>query len=143
MFLITVPTQDGVLDYARSHGSFAEHLGPIAIVVRSQHLTVGGYARECPALYSDQSLLTRLVSGLALSLPSPSPTLQIESVALSLVQHTVVKSRKGTPPTSEVARPERLNFFTIDAAEMLSKKTPDGAYDGSWIARLPKDDVTR
>ncbi|CEH17237.1 hypothetical protein CBOM_03295 [Ceraceosorus bombacis] len=123
MFIIAVPSEDNVLDYAQSHGTFVEHLGPVALAVRSQHMTVGGYAR------------------LALSLPSPSPTLVLDQFSLSVVQNTTLHSRQSE--RIERARPESRVITAIEFDELLSKRLPDGTYEGNWIARMPHDSQIR
>lgn len=114
MFFIQTIATTGFLPYYHVHRSAEEGLGPIFLGVRTQHLTVGGYLR------------------ITFSLASPSPTLQLHSLKLALLQQTTLKSRVRRnyiecPPS------ERFNFFEAGPEELnkcLEHSNDDGGLDG-------------
>ncbi|SNX82828.1 uncharacterized protein MEPE_01534 [Melanopsichium pennsylvanicum] len=114
LFFIQTVANTGFLPYYHVHRSAEEALGPIFLGVRTQHLTVGGYLR------------------ITFSLDSPSPTLQLHSLKLSLLQQTTLKSRVRrnyveSPPS------ERFDFFEVGPEELqkcLPGSTDDGGLDG-------------
>lgn len=127
-FLVCIPRTSNILDYARTHRSAAEHLGPIIVHARSQHLTVGGYLR------------------LAVSLPSLSPTVKLNRIVFSLIETTTLHSRKRQGYTERCA-PDRVEFFSVEGDKLKEfLRDSDGvakAFEGAWIARLPGDDQIR
>lgn len=127
-FIVCIPRTSNILDYARTHRSAAEHLGPIIMHARSQHLTVGGYLR------------------LAVSLPSLSPDMRLIRIGFSLIETTTLHSRKRLGYTEQCS-PDRVEFFCVEGDELKnSLQTSDQAvktFEGAWIARLPGDDKIR
>ncbi|SPO22216.1 uncharacterized protein UTRI_02224_B [Ustilago trichophora] len=114
LFFIQTVATTGFLPYYHVHRSAEEGLGPIFLGVRTQHLTVGGYLR------------------ITFSLDSPSPTLQLHSLKMSLLQQTTLKSRirrnyMEYPPS------ERFVFFEAGPEELkgcLQHSADDGGLDG-------------
>lgn len=99
LFFIQTVASTGFLPYYHVHRSAEEALGPIFLGLRTQHLTVGGYLR------------------ITFSLDSPSPTLQLHSLKLALLQQTTLKSRvrrnyREIPPS------ERFVFFEAGPEEL-------------------------
>lgn len=134
VYMISVPCRSNILDYARTHHTAAEHLGPIAAHARTEHLTVGGYIR------------------LGLSLPAPEPGLQISQIAWNIVQQTSLHSRRST--TVSKCPVERRNILTLggeDLQESLDTTSSIGSSPSdrvssllrTWTARLPADDLIR
>lgn len=114
-FFIQTVAATGFLPYYHVHRSAEEGLGPIFLGVRTQHLTVGGYLR------------------ITFSLASPSPTLQLHSLKLALLQQTTLKSRVRRnyveyPPS------ERFVFFEAGPEEL--KKCLQGSYDDGGLDGL-------
>lgn len=164
MFVVAVPSKDGVLDYARSHGSFAEHLGvshaaerrllalrrPLPLFRSPLPLSFGHSISLLAAMLvsraasASSSKLTPALQqlGLAISLPSPSPSLVLKRVSLTLIQSAMLHSRKK-PGYIEQGRQERETFHEVDAAELLKLQHADGTFDCNWIARLPHDSRVR
>ncbi|GAK63877.1 uncharacterized protein PAN0_003d2086 [Moesziomyces antarcticus] len=114
MFFIQTVAATGFLPYYHVHRGAEEGLGPVFLGVRTQHLTVGGYLR------------------ITFSLDSPSPTLQLHSLKLALLQQTTLKSRVRRnymefPPS------ERFVFFEAGPEELkqcLQQSSHDGRLDG-------------
>lgn len=76
-----------------------------------------------------------------MSLPSPSPSLVIKQVALTLIETATRHSRQN--PGYVERRQDRTTFYKVDAAEMLKLQQADGTFDCEWIARLPHDSRMR
>ena len=114
LFFIQTIATTGFLPYYHVHRSAEEGLGPVFLGVRTQHLTVGGYLR------------------ITFSLDSPSPTLQLHSLKMALLQQTTLKSRVRRnyleyPPS------ERFVFFEAGPEELkrcLQDSADDGGLDG-------------
>lgn len=132
VWIMAVPRSSNVLDYARTHHTAVNQLGPISIHMRSQHLTVGGYLR------------------MGLTLPAPAPGVTVHRIVFTVIQQVTLHSRRGG--TISKCAPERIPIFTIEGAELLkcisSPPADNGEamslpISGDWIAKLPSDDVIR
>lgn len=143
-FFVALPARDGALAYSFTHRDAAEHLGPMLVTTRSQHLTVGGYIRT------------------ALSLPSPRPDLIITQSSLTLAQKVTLHSRRRRGH-KQACPVEMFPVLLSDGEDVVREETPispsDEAYDpnardgdaekvhvsfeGSWINKLPTDDKVR
>ncbi|TKY87422.1 hypothetical protein EX895_004100 [Sporisorium graminicola] len=99
LFFIQTVAVTGFLPYYHVHRSAEEALGPIFLGVRTQHLTVGGYLR------------------ITFSLDSPSPTLKLHSLKMTLLQQTTLKSRVRRNYT-EHPPSERFTFFEAGPEEL-------------------------
>ncbi|PWN49869.1 hypothetical protein IE53DRAFT_387880 [Violaceomyces palustris] len=139
VFFVESMAQSGSLSYYHVHRNAVECLGPIFFGVRSQHLTVGGYLRT------------------TFSLASPSPTLKLHALRLSLLQQTTLKSRLR-PGYAESPPLEKFTFFQVGEEELkrcilteeelLLNNSVDSTRDsepgeGNWVARLPNDSAAR
>lgn len=130
VWVMGVPRTSNVLDYARTHQSFVEHLGPIILHARTQHLTVGGYLR------------------LGLSLPAPALGCKIEKVLITLVQSTKLTSRSNSGHFT-VCKPERIPFLSVEGEELQKclrssvDQQSGRALSGNWVARIPHDRYAR
>lgn len=121
LFFVQTVATAGFLPYYHVHRAAEESLGPIFLGLRTQHLTVGGYLR------------------ITFSLDSPSPTLQLHSLKLTLLQQTTLKSRvrrnyRELPPS------ERFVFFEAGPAELkqcLQSSDNEVSLDG--LLALAKD----
>ncbi len=149
VFFVALPTGDGSLQYDFSHRDVQEHLGPLLVVTRSQHLTVGGYIRT------------------ALSLPSPAPDLILTHASLTLVQKITLTSRKRSdlvtacPVESftvmvsdgeDIKREESLASSSDEEESGEDDETGTGkrrgrrtnvSFEGSWVNKLPNDNLVR
>ncbi|KDN42197.1 hypothetical protein K437DRAFT_257974 [Tilletiaria anomala UBC 951] len=145
VFFIALPGQDESLAYSFTHRDAVEHLGPLLVTTRSQHLTVGGYIRT------------------ALSLPNPNPELQILEASLYLIQTFHLHSRKQV-----LMQPCQADYFPIfeskgsdilreeeqaqgsdeeddedDENDNASSASKHVSFEGSWINKLPTDNMVR
>jgi len=100
VWMTCIPRVSNVLDYARTHRTFIDQLGPLAIHVRTQHLTVGGYLR------------------IGLSLPSPSPTCKLIRMEVAILQSTTLHSRKRRGHI-ENCPIEKIKFHTAEGNDLL------------------------
>ncbi|SJX62118.1 uncharacterized protein SRS1_12967 [Sporisorium reilianum f. sp. reilianum] len=115
LFFIQTVAVTGFLPYYHVHRSAEQGLGPIFLGVRTQHLTVGGYLR------------------ITFSLDSPSPTLQLHSLKMTLLQQTTLKSRVRRNYT-EHPPSERFTFFEAGPEEL--KKCLPGAANEAGLDGL-------
>ncbi|PWN36291.1 uncharacterized protein FA14DRAFT_53831 [Meira miltonrushii] len=132
VWIVSVPRTSNILDYARTHQTAIEDLGPFVIHVRTHHLTVGGYMR------------------MGLSIPAPAANVQIEKVQLFLVQTTKLISRGKSRYTKE-CKPDKIPFMSIEKEELKRciRQEEEGSQQegsplvGNWVARIPTDQRAR
>lgn len=131
VWIVPVPRTSNILDYARTHQSAIEDLGPFVIHARTHHLTVGGYMR------------------LGLSIPAPAENVEIEKVQLLLVQSTKLISR-GKSGHIANCKPDKIPFMSIEGEELKQciKEQQPGQQGGAplignWVARIPTDQRAR
>lgn len=131
VWIVSVPRTSNILDYARTHQSAIEHLGPFVIHVRTHHLTVGGYMR------------------MGLSIPAPAANVEIEKVQLFLVQTVKLISRGKCRHTKE-CKPDKIPFMSIEGEELKQcirqgegNQQHGSPLVGNWVARIPTDQKAR
>ncbi|CAO1635861.1 unnamed protein product [Parajaminaea phylloscopi] len=135
LWVCSAPT-DEAYNYGHLHSGFAEGLGQVQLSFVSRSFTVGGYLRG------------------AILLPSPSKTLKIHAVNMTLIQTVTLHSRKK-PDHVERIPDARYDFVSLKDSELASKVCHTRALckpqpyldeDGimlEWIARLPSDHEAR
>lgn len=122
VWITCIPRISNMLDYARTHRTMQDHLGPMSIHIRSHHLTVGSYLR------------------LGLYLPLiPFHTL-ILRLELATIQSTFLHSRKRPGAVFRDCTPERIPFLTVEGDEFRAKMQN---HQVDWIARIPSCDRIR
>lgn len=125
-----MPISTDLLNYAHTHEGFRDAIGPIVMHAQTRQLSVGGYLRA------------------ALSLPSTTPGIELLDFKLTVIQHTILTSRKK-PSHHERGKPERMTFLEVGQEELQSKlkrnavETGGDSLDATWVARLPKDNMCR
>jgi len=122
VWMTCIPRVNNILDYARTHRSYIDDLGPLAIHVRTQHLTVGGYLR------------------IGLSLPSPSPNCKLIRLEIAILQNTTLHSRKRVNHV-EKCPTEKIQFLSVEGQELSQRCR--GNVQGNWILRIPACDRVR
>jgi hypothetical protein len=125
VWLTCIPRVSNLLDYARTHRSTVEGLGPVAMHIRTHHLTVGGYLR------------------FGLSLPAEVAHDKIKKIEIVIIQKTVLHSRIRVGVVQRCF-PERIKVQTIESPELQEKlQVVQEQRQGNWIVRIPKCDVLR
>ncbi|UZJ52045.1 hypothetical protein CBS101457_001365 [Exobasidium rhododendri] len=122
VWLTCIPRSSNLLDYARTHRGFVEGLGMIAVHMRTQHLTVGGYLR------------------VGLSLPSLNAQCKVLRFEIFIRQTTTLHSRKR-PGVVQECPPERRNLLTVEGEELMEML--QATNQGNWIVRIPFCDQLR
>lgn len=145
LFITCCPSEDieTSLSTSRTNQSAAEGLGIVLTHVRSENFSVGGYCR------------------FALSLPSPSPTLKLHKLELTLIQCVKLTSRANASKT-HTADPTRMIFLTVAEEELYQRQaitrrhecegfleqheklsSSKQGYENDWVARFPNDNFAR
>lgn len=118
VWIATIPRVSNMLDYAQTHRTEYQDLGPIVIHVRSAHLTVGSYLR------------------LGLYIPQfNEKNIKILKMELSMKQYTSLHSRKRNGMVYQDSNPEVIPFLTVQGDEFDAKLRPN--LHSNWIARIP------
>lgn len=116
VWLTCVPRLSNMLDYAKTHRTMNEHLGPLVMHIRSHHLVVGGYLR------------------LGLHLPSFNRNCKILRMDVSFIQATTLHSRKRSGVVYPATPADKITFLKVEEEEFTDKMQNLQAI---WIARLP------
>jgi hypothetical protein len=118
VWIATIPRVSNMLDYAQTHRTENEDLGPMVIHVRSHHLTVGSYLR------------------LGLYIPQLNEkNVKILKMELSIKQYTTLHSRKRNGVVHQDAHPEVIPFLVVQGDEFDAELRP--RLHSNWIARIP------
>lgn len=122
VWMTCIPNISNALDYAKTHRTIINQLGPVIIHVRTYHLTVGGYLR------------------IGLSLPTVDTAANIVGMQLAILQSTSLYSRKR-PGQVVPCKTERLQFLHIEGEELKAKMREQNL--ANWAARIPTCDRLR
>lgn len=135
LFVINAPMNHSALSYQHIHTGVADGLGALQLSFISNLFTTGGYLRG------------------ALLLPSPSPTVKIHGISMTMIQTVTLQSRRRHRHFEKCPE-DRFEFFSLRGSDMENAITHCGALcrarpavgqeiELEWVARLPKDEKAR